>query len=193
MRCEELMSTDVAFVRPSDEVRLAATLMKTRNVGFLPVCSDARKVVGVITDRDIAVRCVAEGRPSTTAVREVMTREVVACRPEDDVATAERAMIRHQRSRVLCLGEHQYLLGVISLSDLPRAGLAADAETVLERVSDRERTAQRARPAAPQPSKRAAPHARRRSRASAPARATATATAGSARPPRRRRAPRSRG
>jgi CBS domain-containing protein len=138
MRCEELMKTDVAFVRPSDEVRRAATLMKARNIGFLPVCSDERKVVGVITDRDIAVRCVAEGRPSTTAVREVMTREIVACRPEDDVKTAELAMSRHQRSRIVCLGEHQYLLGVISLSDLARAGLRDDAEVVLERVSQRE-------------------------------------------------------
>lgn len=149
MRCEELMSTDVAFVRPSDEVRRAATLMKTRNVGFLPVCSDARKVVGVITDRDIAVRCVADGKPCTTAIRDVMTREIVACRPGDDVAIAERAMIRHQRSRVLCLGEHQYLLGVISLSDLPRAGLASEAEAVLEQVSDRERAHARRRGRAP--------------------------------------------
>lgn len=138
MRCEELMRTNVAFVRPSDDVRHAAELMKSRNIGFLPVCSDERKVVGVITDRDIAVRCVAEGKPSTTAVRDLMTREIVACRPEDDVRVAEQAMTRHHRSRILCLGEHQYLLGVISLSDLPRAGLVAEAEAVLERVSERE-------------------------------------------------------
>ncbi|MBX3205054.1 MAG: CBS domain-containing protein [Labilithrix sp.] len=143
MRCEELMSADVAFVRPSDDVRHAATLMKARNIGFLPVCSDARKVVGVITDRDIAVRCVAEGRASSTAVREVMTREVVACRPEDDVVVAERAMVRHRRSRILCLGEHQYLLGVISLSDLSRAVPGGDAEAVLEGVSERERASPR--------------------------------------------------
>jgi CBS domain-containing protein len=138
MRCEQLMKTDVAFVRPSDEVRHAAALMKSRNIGFLPVCSDERKVVGVITDRDIAVRCVAEGRPSTISVRDVMTREIVACRPEDDIKTAELAMARHQRSRILCLGEHQYLLGVISLSDFSRAGLDEDAKTLLERVSERE-------------------------------------------------------
>jgi CBS domain-containing protein len=140
MRCEQLMKTNVAFVRPSDDVRHAATLMKTRNIGFLPVCSDERKVIGVVTDRDIAVRCVAEGKPSTIAVREVMTREIVACRPEDDVEAAELAMVRHKRSRIVCLGEHQYLLGVISLSDLPRAGRKASAETVLERVSEREAT-----------------------------------------------------
>ena len=112
--------------------------MRSRNVGFLPVCSDERKVVGVITDRDIAVRCVAEGRPSTTEIREVMTREIIACRPEDELETAGRAMVRHQRSRILCLGEHQYLLGVISLSDLSRAGLESGAAAVLERVSERE-------------------------------------------------------
>ncbi|MBN9159639.1 MAG: hypothetical protein BGO98_10395 [Myxococcales bacterium 68-20] len=138
MRCEQLMNTDVAFVRPSEDVRRAAMLMRSRNVGFLPVCSDERKVVGVITDRDIAVRCVAEGRPVTTEIREVMTREIVACRPEDDIETAGRAMIRHQRSRIVCLGEHQYLLGVISLSDLSRAGLESGAAAVLERVSERE-------------------------------------------------------
>jgi len=137
MRCEELMTTDVAFVRPSDDVRHAAELMRSKNVGFLPVCSDERKVVGVITDRDITVRCVAEGRPTTTAVREVMTRELVACRPDDDIKAAELAMARHRRSRVLCLGKHQYLLGVISLSDLARLG-TADAESVLEQVTARE-------------------------------------------------------
>ena len=142
MRCEELMNTDVAFVRPSDEVRRAAELMKAKNVGFLPVCSDERKVVGVITDRDIAVRCVAEDRPTTTAVREVMTRELVACRPEDDIKTAELSMARHRRSRLLCLGKHQYLLGVISLSDLARVP-AADAESVLEQVTAREAAAPR--------------------------------------------------
>lgn len=138
MRCEELMNTDVAFVRPSDDVRRAAALMRSRNIGFLPVCSDERKVIGVITDRDIAVRSVAEGRPATTEVREVMTREIVACRPEDDIETAGRAMVRHHRSRIVCLGDHQYLLGVISLSDLSRAGLEAGAAAVLERVSERE-------------------------------------------------------
>ena len=137
MRCEEVMKTDVAFVRPSDDIRHAAQLMKSRNIGFLPVCSDERKVVGVITDRDIAVRCVAEDRPTTTAVRDVMTREIVACRPEDDIETAELAMARHRRSRILCLGKHQYLLGVISVSDLARVA-AEDAGSVLERVSARE-------------------------------------------------------
>ncbi|MDF2698405.1 MAG: hypothetical protein K0S65_6789 [Labilithrix sp.] len=133
MRCDQLMKTNVAFVRPSDDVRHAAVLMKTRNVGFLPVCSDERKVVGVVTDRDIAVRCVAEGKPSSIAVREVMTREIVACRPEDDIEVAELAMARHKRSRIVCLGEHQYLLGVISYSDLPRVGRGATAQAVLER------------------------------------------------------------
>ncbi|HVJ94684.1 MAG TPA: CBS domain-containing protein [Labilithrix sp.] len=143
MRCEELMTTDVAFVRPSDDVRHAADIMRSRNIGFIPVCSDERKVVGVVTDRDIVIRCIAESKPVTTQVREVMTREIIACRPDDDVQTALRAMVRHQRSRVLCLGDHQYLLGVISLSDLPRGGLAAEAGTALEHVTQREAGPQR--------------------------------------------------
>ncbi len=137
MRCEQLMKTDIAFVRPSDDVRHAAGLMKSRHVGFLPVCSDERKVLGVITDRDIAVRCVAEDKPSTTAVRDVMTREIVACRPEDDIEVAELAMRRHQRSRILCLGKHQWLHGVISLSDLARAK-AEGVDAVLEHIAARE-------------------------------------------------------
>lgn len=137
MRCEDLMTTDVAFVRPSDDVRHAAGLMKARDVGFLPVCSDERKVVGVLTDRDIVVRCLAEDRPSTTPVRDVMTREIVACRPEDDLKIAELYMARHGRTRILCLGKHQYLLGVVSLSDLAGAA-AADAGSVLEQVAARE-------------------------------------------------------
>ena len=66
-----------------------------------------------------------------------MTREGVACRPEDDIEAAELAMKRHRRSRILCLGKHQYLLGVISLSDLALAE-SEGAEAVLEHVAARE-------------------------------------------------------
>src|SRR2546427_2290109 len=89
MRCEDIMKRDVECVDPTQSVQEAARRMREANVGILPVCDSSKKVLGAITDRDIAIRIVAEGRPPTTAAGDVMTREVVACRPDADVTDAE--------------------------------------------------------------------------------------------------------
>jgi CBS domain-containing protein len=106
-------------------------------VGFLPVCDQSKKVLGTITDRDIAIRVLAENRPAKTSVAEVMTREVVACRPEDDIRVAEHMMSQNHKSRIICLDDAGRLAGVISLSDLAQHDGARAARTMKE-VSERE-------------------------------------------------------
>ena len=86
MRCESIMTAEVETVRSGDTVTEAARKMRDLNIGFLPVCDRDGVVDGVITDRDIAMRVVAERRSASTKVDDVMTSDVVACSPDDDVA-----------------------------------------------------------------------------------------------------------
>ena len=138
MRCEEMMKRDVEYVAPTDTVQVAARRMREANVGFLPVCDSSRKVLGAITDRDIALRVVADGRPPTTAVGDVMTREVVACRPGDDVRRAEELMGKQHKSRMIVADEDWRLLGVISLSDIAQVEDASRASQTMKQVTERE-------------------------------------------------------
>ena len=137
MRCEEIMKRDVHCVQPTDPVQ-AARRMRDANIGFLPVCDSSRKVLGAITDRDIALRIVADGRPPTTAIGDVMTREVVACAPGDDVRRAEELMGKQHKSRMIVADEEWRLVGVISLSDIAQVEDASRASQTMKQVTERE-------------------------------------------------------
>src|SRR5207237_10843271 len=121
MRCEDIMKRDVECMNPTQPVQEAARRMRDANVGILPVCDSSRKVLGAITDRDIAIRIVAEGRPPTTTAADVMTPEVVACRPDDDVTNAEQLMGKRQKSRMIVTDENGRLVGGIRRSELAQA------------------------------------------------------------------------
>jgi CBS domain-containing protein len=136
MLCEDIMKIDVESVSPVDSIQEAARRMRDGNVGFLPVCDESRQVLGTITDRDIAIRAVAEAQPSSTPVEDVMTGEVVACSPKDSIDGALQLMAENHKSRIMCLDEDGGLVGVISLSDI--AQLVGDASETLRQVSDRE-------------------------------------------------------
>ncbi len=117
MRCSELMKKDVECCPQDSTANRAAAVMRDRNVGFLPVCDANGVPVGTLTDRDLAVRVIAAGRnPSETRVNDVMTRQVVTCRPDDDLAVAEKRMSDHHVSRILCTDGQGHVAGVISLS-----------------------------------------------------------------------------
>src|SRR5262245_34156274 len=114
MLCKEVMKSDVECVSPADPVEEAAARMRDENVGFLPVCDPSKKVLGTITDRDIAIRIVAGGLPAHTPVEAVMSREVVSCRPEDDLQRAEQLMAEKHKSRIICLDKGGRLAGIRS-------------------------------------------------------------------------------
>ena len=138
MRLEEIMKRDVECVSPKDTVRAAAEKMRDENIGFLPVCDESKKVLGAVTDRDLAIRVLANGAPPTQRVEEVMTREVVACRPSDDLQKAQELMGKSQKSRIMCVDDGGRLIGVISLSDVAQHGEGSKASQTLRQVSDRE-------------------------------------------------------
>jgi len=138
MRCEEIMKRTVECVTTKDTVQDAARKMRDDNIGFLPVCENGKKVLGTITDRDIAIRVCADDRSaSSTRIGDVMTREVVGCRPSDDVARAEELMSKHRKSRMLCIDESGQVVGVISLSDIAQHQADGGAQTLRE-VTTRE-------------------------------------------------------
>lgn len=132
MRCEEIMEKAVEFVSPDDTIQEAAALMRDEGIGFLPVCEKDQQVVGTLTDRDIAVRAVAEGRELDEEVSEIMTEEVIGCSPSDDISRAQEIMSKQRVSRVMCLDDDGKLLGVISLADLARSERGQAAKAVQE-------------------------------------------------------------
>src|SRR5205085_5313656 len=118
MRCEEIMSRDVVTLRRDAPVQEAARLMADKDVGYIPVV-DGNKAVGVLTDRDIAVRCVAKGNDcGTTKVADIISKDLVCCSPQDDVSRAKELMQEHQISRILVCDQNKRPVGVISLQDL---------------------------------------------------------------------------
>ena len=118
MRCDELMTTNPEVLRLYDDAHDAAIKMRDAKVGFLPVLDDAEQVVGVLTDRDLAVRVMAESLPVETGVEDLMTIDVIACAPEDDLERAEALMRANQKSRLPVVDEDGHLAGVISIADI---------------------------------------------------------------------------
>ncbi|HUZ12145.1 MAG TPA: CBS domain-containing protein [Caulobacteraceae bacterium] len=114
------MSSDIRLARPDDAIREAARTMREVDTGWLPVQRDDR-LVGMITDRDIAVRAVAEGKGPETPVREVMTDEVRYCFEDEDVEDVALNMSELQVRRLPVLNRDKRLVGIISLSDIAQA------------------------------------------------------------------------
>lgn len=139
MQCKDIMKKDVRCVDESDSVQRAAELMRDMNVGFIPVCDRAAKVVGTLTDRDIAIRVAADDRPASACkVSEVMTREVVRSHPDDEVAATERLMSDRRKSRIMIIDDEETLVGVISLSDIAEHDSLRRTAATMRGVAGRE-------------------------------------------------------
>jgi CBS domain-containing protein len=118
MQLKEIMTTDVEVITPESSVTEAAKKMRSLDVGALPVC-DGRRLVGMVTDRDITIRATAEARdPDSTLVRDCMSPELVYCFEDQDIQEAERLMQQKQIRRLPVLTREKQLAGIISLGDL---------------------------------------------------------------------------
>ena len=124
MLVQEVMNRNVVSIDPGESVALAARLLSRHNVGSLPVCSPKGQLLGIVTDRDIVLRCVApEEDPRTIPVRTVMTRNPSSLYPEDDIRQAAQLMALHQVRRLPVTQEGK-LVGMLSLGDLATCGKA---------------------------------------------------------------------
>jgi CBS domain-containing protein len=137
MRVKEVMTRGVECVGPDDTLQRAAQKMKSLDVGPLPVCDNDR-LAGMLTDRDIVVRCVAEGGDARSArVRDAMSAGVTYCFEDDDVAEASRLMQEKQIRRLVVLDRDKRLAGIVSLGDLAvEPGAKGAAAKALEEVSE---------------------------------------------------------
>lgn len=118
MKLREVMTNPVIRIHPEESVSVAARTLTRYNIGAMPVCGSDGRVCGLITDRDIVTRCLAAGRsPTTTTVREVMTSQVIAAKPDMDTALAASLMGREQVRRLPVM-ENGKLCGMVSLGDL---------------------------------------------------------------------------
>lgn len=118
MQVQDLMTHDVEVVRPDTSLREAAEKMRTLNVGVMPVC-DGRKLLGMLTDRDITVRATALGRdPNSTTAGDTMTPDVAFCYEDQDVREAAELMQQLQVRRIPIVNREKELVGIISLGDI---------------------------------------------------------------------------
>lgn len=118
MKVSAVMTTNVITIGPDATLTEAARRMRGLDIGPLPV-ADGDRLVGMLTDRDIAVRATAEGRdPSATRVSDVMTRDVVCCFEDDEVLQAARTMARYRKRRLVVVDASGRVVGIVSLGDL---------------------------------------------------------------------------
>jgi len=116
-KISEVMTSEVQIVRPDDTLQDAAAMMAEQDVGALPVC-DGSRLQGMITDRDIAVRAVANGRDADTPVREVMSEDVIWCSEDDGTQDVLERMGERQIRRIPVVDANRNLVGIVSLGDL---------------------------------------------------------------------------
>lgn len=134
MKISEVMTTDVETIRSDQTAREAASFMLRADAGSIPVCENGR-VIGMITDRDIAVRGVAEGRGPDTPVSELMSDGIICAHEDEDVDSVAQKMSEEQVRRLPVVDSDEKLVGIVSLGDLTRETSGEAAHEALEGVS----------------------------------------------------------
>ena len=135
MKVSEVMTRDVQTVRPDQPVQDAASFMLSADAGSIPVAHEGR-LIGMITDRDIAVRGVAKGHGPDTPVRELMTDDVICAREDDDIDEVASKMSQAQVRRLPVIDSQERLCGIVSLGDLSREADEDCAAEALQAVSE---------------------------------------------------------
>ena len=134
MKISDIMSRDVQVARPEDTLRDAAETMARIDVGSLPIC-DGRRLLGIVTDRDIVVRGLAKGLGLDSGVTQVMTEGVEYCFEDDDLVEVSDKMAASQIRRIPVVDRDKNLVGIVSLGDVAREARPAESGDVLEEVS----------------------------------------------------------
>lgn len=135
MKVSEVMTRDVKTVRPDTSAREAASFMLSEDAGSMPV-SDGDRLIGMITDRDIAVRGVAKGYGPETPVRELMSDKIICAREDDEVDEVASRMSDAQIRRIPVVDDNERLCGIVSLGDLAREADDEFASEALQGVSE---------------------------------------------------------
>ena len=143
MKARDLMTRDPECVTQEDTLQRAASIMRDRDVGAVPVVSDSdsRRLVGIVTDRDIAIRHVAEGHRDDHTVRDVMSAGSIATAREDDsVDSVMKLMEQHKVRRIPVVGKNDEVIGMIAQADLVlEAHDEKKVERTVEKISEPDR------------------------------------------------------
>jgi CBS domain-containing protein len=134
MKVSKIMSRDVTLLNPSQTICVAASLMAEIDAGALPVGENDR-LVGMITDRDIVIRAVAQGRAADTKVADVMSKEVLYCFDTDEIDEVARNMGKARVRRLPVVNRDKRLVGIVSLGDVARNDDATNIGQTVTRVS----------------------------------------------------------
>lgn len=139
-KSRDVMTKDVVCVTSDTSVSDVARLMKTEDIGPVLVVDNeqSKTLVGIITDRDIVVKAIADGQdPRTTQVGDVMSKKLVTVHPEDDVEIAMKAMAQFQLRRIPVVGENMQLVGIISQADVAtRVDTPEETGEVVKEISE---------------------------------------------------------
>lgn len=137
MQVKDIMSTKIVSISPNESATVAARLLSRYNIGALPVCSKEGRLRGMITDRDIVLRCVAsEDDPNSTKVSEIMTRRVISVDAEDTVQRATELMAKEQIRR-LPVEQDGKVIGMVSLGDFAKVqDCSMEAASALSEISE---------------------------------------------------------
>lgn len=130
----EAMTVNPATVDPGTPAQEAARLMKSENVGSLPIV-DGDRLIGMVTDRDLAIRLIADGRSTDTPVGELASKELVTIDPQQDLGEAARLMAEHQLRRLPVCEEDGRLVGILAQADLAETGHDSLTGEVVEKIS----------------------------------------------------------
>ena len=140
MKVQDVMTRDPSCVTPGTTIREAAQLMQRENIGIVPVVNDqgSKRLVGVVTDRDIAIRVVAQGQDSDLRVSEIMsTSDLATCGEDDDVSEVMEAMASEQVRRIPIVDERGTLVGIVAQADIVRkSGDSGGAERTVQQISE---------------------------------------------------------
>jgi CBS domain-containing protein len=131
---QDVMTSNPTTVEPGTPAQEAARLMKTEDTGIIPIV-DGERLVGVITDRDLALQIVGEGRDAGTAVGEIASKDLVTVDPQQGLEEAARLMAEHQVRRLPVCEEDGRLVGILSQKDVAEAGHDTLTGEVVEKIS----------------------------------------------------------
>lgn len=133
MKVKDIMTASVDSIESADTIAYAARRMAEDDVGALPILSSG-ELVGIVTDRDVAVRAVAAGIRSDAPIHRIMSEQVATCSPDDDIETALLLMAREQIRRMPVCDERNRVVGIVALADL--ADHDPDKKEVTETLAD---------------------------------------------------------
>lgn len=139
MKCAEIMSQNLEWLNEHDTIQKAAVIMAEAGIGFLPICDSRKRVIGVVTDRDLTIRALAKKvTPETTSAALIMSAPPVTCLETADVRDAEALMIEERKARLVITDAEGRLAGVLSLADLVEHAPGRDSLRTVRAVMWRE-------------------------------------------------------